>query len=429
MTTEAELLARAEAAIPGGVNSNNRKLPFPFVPARAMGSRIVDIEGREYLDYHAAFGPIVLGHNDPLVNDAVMSATATVDLIGAGVTEGEVLLAEEIQELVPCAERVLLANSGSEATFMALRLARAVTRRQRIVKFQGTYHGWHDAVAMNVISQPDMIGRTDPISLGLSPGVVADTLVLPFNSVEALEAISDADQIAAILVEAIPHNIGCVIPTAEFVAELRATAQRIGAILIFDEVITGFRHSLGGYQSLCGITPDLAVFAKAMANGYPIAALVGRKEIMERFAPGGDVFFAGTYNGHPLCVAAARATISALRDGTVHSRTFAFGEQLADGFRSIGSDLGIPMTVANFGSVVVPYFLDGTVRTYTDLLANDNQLDVWFRQSMCAEGIFMLPVALKRNHISAAHSQSDIDHTLDVARSVMRRVPASTIRP
>lgn len=426
MTQASALEERARAVIPGGVNSSNRRLPFPFVAARAHGSRIVDVDGRSYLDYHAAFGPIVLGHNHDAVNASVVAAMSRTDLVGAGVTEGEVVLAESLQELVPSAERVLLANSGSEATFMALRLARAVTARQRIVKFQGTYHGWHDAVALNVISARDAVGRPDPISAGLSPEVVANTLVLPFNDVAALERVmADAgDTIAAILVEVIPHNIGCVLPSAAFLGALRRAADQSGAVLIFDEVITGFRHGLGGYQRTVGVTPDLSVFAKAMANGYPIAALVGSARLMDRFAPGSDVFFAGTYNGHPMAVAAANATIDSLKDGSVHAHTFALGEHLAEGFRTIGRELGIPMTVASYGSVVVPYFYDGPATTYTDLLANDTALDMWFRRSMCDRGVFMLPVALKRNHVSAAHTRADIDMTLEVAREVLRGAPA-----
>lgn len=423
----ADLVERSRRVIPGGVNSANRSLPWPLVVRSASGSTFTDVEGRTYLDYHAAFGPYILGHNSPVVNDAVRQALERVDLIGAGVTEPEIALAETLHELVPSAERVLLTNSGSEATYAALRLARAVTGRAKIVKFQGAYHGWHDAVAMNVISPADRIGHPDPLSLGMVPEVVANTIVLPFNDVAALQATMDANghEIAAILVEVIPHNIGCVLPRPDFLASLRALASEHASLLVFDEVITGFRHALGGYQSLVGVTPDLTVFAKAMANGFPIAAIVGLSTYMDRFAPGGGVFFAGTYNGHPVNVAAALATIGALRDGSVHAHTFALGRALADGLRAVAAEHGVPMTVAQFGSVVVPYFMEGRIESYEDLLANDNARDIWFRRSMCERGIFMLPTALKRNHISAAHTDSDIDRTLETARAVLGSLPAS----
>jgi glutamate-1-semialdehyde 2,1-aminomutase len=416
------LAERARKVLPGGVNSVNRVLPWPLVFTGAQGAYLTDADGKRYLDYHAAFGPYLLGHNHPRVNAAVRAAMERIDLIGAGVSDLEIQLAEKLCQHVPCAERVMLANSGSEATYYALRLARAVTGRKKIVKFQGAYHGWHDAVLMNVISPPDKIGRKDPLSLGMLPDVIDHTLVLPFNDVEAVNELMQAraDEIAAILVEIIPHNIGVVLPRPEFLGALRALCDRHGTVLIYDEVITGFRHGLGGYQALCGVTPDLAAFAKAMANGYPLAALAGRAEMMERFAPGGGVMLSGTYNGHPFGVAAALATIAELEDGSVHKQCFALGERLRAGLQAIGDELGIPMKVVAFGSVVVPYFMQGAITTYTDLFRNDAARDVAFRTAMCERGIFMIPTALKRNHISAAHTPADIDRTLETAREVLK---------
>jgi glutamate-1-semialdehyde 2,1-aminomutase len=422
-----DLVERARQVIPGGVNSSNRVLPWPIAITRAAGAHFTDADGKEYLDYHAAFGPLILGHNHPRVNAAVHEVIERLDIIGAGVTDIEVELAETIARHVPSAERVLLANSGSEATYAALRLARAVTGRRSIVKFQGTYHGWHDAVLMNVISAPDKLGQRDPLSQGMLPEVIEHTIVLPFNDVEVLADTlqRQADEIAAVLVEVIPHNIGCVLPRPEFLQALRQLTETHGCLLIFDEVITGFRHALGGYQSIAGVTPDLTTFAKAMANGYPIAALAGKRQYMERCAPGGGVFFAGTYNGHPVGVAAALATIAELEDGSVHRHCFALARQAADGIEEIGRELGLPVTVARFGSVFVPYFMEGPIENYVDLLRNDNALDVWFRQTMCERGIFMIPTALKRNHVSAAHTRADIDRTLETAREVLRGRPAS----
>ena len=416
-----QLAERAQAVIPGGVNSANRALPWSLVTKDAQGAYFTDIDGKRYLDYHAAFGPLILGHNDPTVNEAVRAATNTVDLMGAGVTLPEIELAEKLVELVPSAERVLLTNSGSEATYAALRLARAVTGRNSIIKFQGTYHGWHDAVLMNVITPAEKMGTKDPLSLGMLPDTVDHTVVLPFNDVAAVRQTLavQGESIAAILVEVIPHNIGCVLPTAEFLQTLRDEATRYGCVLIFDEVITGFRHDLGGYQKIAGVTPDLTTFAKAMANGYPIAALVGKAQFMDRYAPGGGVFFAGTYNGHPLNVSAALATIAILEDGSIHRHTAALAERASSGIEEIARDLGITITVARFGSVFVPYFMEGPISSYSDLLRNDTAMDVAFRQGMCDQGIFMIPTALKRNHISAAHTVEDIDRTLEVARDVL----------
>lgn len=424
--TNATLVERARQVIPGGVNSGNRGLPWPMAFVRAEGAYLFDADGRRYLDYHAAFGPIILGHNHPRVNAAVVEAMRRIDIIGAGVTDLEIELAGRLNRHIPCAERVLLTNSGSEATYAALRLARAVTGRNKIIKFQGTYHGWHDAVLMNVISPPEKIGQYDPLSLGMLPEVIHQTIVLPFNDTEAVaETLQrQGEQIAAIIVEVIPHNIGCVLPRPEFLQALRDLTHRYGVVLIFDEVITGFRHALGGYQSIVGVTPDLATFAKAMANGFPIAALAGRAALMDRFAPGGGVLFAGTYNGHSVGVAAALATIAELESGEVHNHCFELAQIAADGLTQIAAELGIPLTVARFGSVFVPYFMEpGPIESYTDLFRNHTARDVWFRKTMCEHGIFMIPTALKRNHVSAAHTRADIDRTLEVARQVLRSMP------
>jgi glutamate-1-semialdehyde 2,1-aminomutase len=261
------------------------------------------VDGNEYVDYHAAFGPIVLGHCDAEVDKAAAEATRELGLMGIGTTELEIEAAEAISEHVPSAEMVHFCNSGSEATYNAVRLARAVTGRPKLVKFQGCYHGWHDYLCMNVISPRDRLGKHDPGSAGMLPEALQNTIVLTFNSVPELEQAfaESGDEIAAVILEPIPHNIGCVMPRPEFLKALRELTKRNGSLLIFDEVITGFRHALGGYQAICGVTPDLTTLAKSMANGYPCAALCGKRDFMQRFATaGGDVFFAGTYNAHHL---------------------------------------------------------------------------------------------------------------------------------
>jgi glutamate-1-semialdehyde 2,1-aminomutase len=419
----AEMAAEARQFIPGGVNSSTRSLDPPIIWKNAYGSRIVDLDGREYIDYHAAFGPIILGHNDPAVNRRVAEAMSSVDMIGVGTTEQEVQLAEKLCRHIPSCERVLLCITGSEATYNAVRLARAVTGRKKLIKFQGCYHGWHDYLCMNVISPRDKLGQQHLLSAGTLEEAAAQTTVIDFNRLEQLEdALQQAkDQVAAVIVEPIPHNIGCVLPLPGFLQGLRNLCDGYGALLIFDEVITGFRHGLGGYQKICGVTPDLTTLAKSMANGYPCAALCGKREYMDRFQTNrGDVFFAGTYNGHPTGVAAALATIEELEDGSIYDRLYRNGEYLAFELAGIMSRAGIQGHVAQFGSVVVPYFMEPPVENYTDLLRNNTDLDLRFRKEMLARGIFMLPLALKRNHLSAAHTMPEITDTLQHAEDVLK---------
>jgi len=423
--TNASLFDRATAVTPGGVNSGTRGLADPKVWARAEGAYLYDADGTRYLDYHAAFGPIILGHNHPAVNAAVAQAMTQVDLTGVGTTELEILLAEKVVEHVPSAEKALIFGSGTEATYLAQRLARAVTGRVKLVKFQGCFHGWHDYLLMNINSAPDKIGQQDPASAGMLPEAIENTIVLPFNDREALETElkSQGDDIAAVILEPIPHNIGCVMPRPDFVQTLRSLCDQHGIILIFDEVITGFRHGLGGYQEKLGILPDLTTMAKAIANGYPCAVLAGRNDLMMRFSSaGGDVFVGGTYNGHPVATAAALATIAELEDGTVHERIFRLGDKVRRGMQEIADRLDIDMTVAGYGSVFVPYFMSGTITRYADLLRNNTEADTMFRSEMCKRGILMLPLAMKRNHISGAHRDADIDRTLNVAEDVLKEM-------
>jgi len=428
----AQLFEEARRFIPGGINTSIRVLPVPLVFARARGARIWDVDGNEYIDYHAAFGPPILGHCHPKVQERVFETVQQLDLIGTGTTELEVQLAKKICEHVPSAEKVLFCNSGSEATYHAIRLARAVTGRAKIIKFQGCYHGFHDAVALNVISAPEKIGKTpsgpyphDPLSAGSVKEVIENTIVLTFNNIqEVADAVRRRGrEIAAIILEPIPHNIGCVLPRFEFLSGLRQIASENDIILIFDEVITGFRHGLGGYQKICGITPDLTTLGKAIANGYPLAAVCGRADLMDRFATGGgDVFFAGTYNAHPLGTAAALATIEELEKPETYQHIFRLGDRMRAGLTDIIQRLGIKATVAGFGSVFLTYFMEPPIENYTDLLRNDADLFVRYRMKMLGRGIFKLPMNLKRNHVSASHTAEDIDRTLEAAEESMREL-------
>ena len=429
MTTHhrsSQLFRDALEVIPGGVNTSIRRIEPPLVFTEAHGAVLQDVDGNRYIDYLGAFGPIILGHNFEAVNCRVAEAMQQIDLLGTGLTELEIELAHKICQHIPAAEKVLLCNSGAEATYHAIRLARAVTERKKIIKFQGCYHGWHDSVAMNVISQPGRLGKKDPLSAGTLPEVIANTLVCDFNDLDGVEKAvkENSRQIAAIILEPIPHNIGCVLPKPGFLQGLREITRREGILLIFDEVITGFRHSLGGYQKICGVTPDLTTLGKAIANGYPIAAVSGKREWMDRFSthPDGDVYFAGTYNGHPFGCAAALATIETLETRGVHEHIFRLGEKMRLGLEEITRRLGLPATVAGFGSVFLLYFLEGPIESYTDLLRNDEKRFVAYRQKMLERGIFELPFNLKRNHISFSHDEQHIERSLDAAEDVLREL-------
>jgi glutamate-1-semialdehyde 2,1-aminomutase len=421
-----QLAEQARRYTPGGVHSSTRALQPPLVWKAARGSRLTDVDGRDYVDYHAAFGPIILGHRNARVDEAAIEAIGTVDLIGVGSTELEIQLARKLVEHLPSAECALLCVTGSEATFNAVRLARAVTGRKKLAKFQGCYHGWHDYLCMNVISPADKLGQYDPASAGMLEESIQNTVVLPFNDLAAVEDALRTRQIAGLIVEPIPHNIGCVMPQAGFLEGLRELATMYGTVLIFDEVITGFRHGLGGYQARCGVTPDLTTVAKSMANGYPVAALCGKRDLMTRFqTSGGDVFFAGTYNGHPTGVAAALSTIEQMEDGAAHGRLFADGAWVAAELTATIERLRLEAQVAQYGSVFVIYFLAGPVRSYADLLRNDKAKDIRFRRGMIERGFFCLPLPMKRNHISAAHSREDLSRTLQAAEDVLKEIARS----
>ena len=425
----AALAARAAAVIPGGVNSGQRRVPGleDLVITATAGATFTDADGRTYTDYHSAFGPPLLGHNDPDVDAAVAAAGRSVDLMGIGVTPVEIELAERLVEIVPSVEKVLLTATGSEATFHALRLARTVTGRRHVIKFQGCYHGWHDAVAMNVISLPEKVGTKDPLSQGILPEVLDATLVLPFNDADAVQAALREHDVAAIILEPIPHNIGAVLPQPGFLERLRELATAHGTVLVFDEVITGFRHGLGGYQAVCGVTPDLTTLGKAMANGWPVSALGGKAELMDLFSmtPGRPAFFAGTFNGHPATTAAALATVDKLQREPVHEHVFRLGERARSGLQELYDRLSVPAVVSGFGSVFLTYFLEGPVVSYDDLLRNDVDLFVGYRRELMQEGIFELPLNLKRSHISYAHTDDDVDRLLEGTEAAVGRFLAT----
>jgi glutamate-1-semialdehyde 2,1-aminomutase len=412
--------------IPGGVNTSIRRMEPHLVFTQAHGAVMTDANGREYIDYQAAFGPLILGHNHAAVNARVMDVMSRLDLTGTGTLDIEIDLARKIVQHVPSAERVLFCNSGSEATYQALRLARAATGRTKIVKFQGCYHGWHDAVAKNIITAPARMGTSDPASAGSLSDVLDKTLVCRFNDLDDVERMvnRNAGEVAAIILEPIPHNIGCVMPKQSFLEGLRELTRVKGIVLIFDEVITGFRHGLSGYQGFCGVTPDLTALGKAMANGYPIAAVCGSQHLMERYntQPGGDVLFAGTYNGHAMCCAAALATIEELEKPEVFEHIVNMGARMRNGLDEILSRQGIAGVVAGFRSVFLTYFMEGPIESYDDVLRNDERMFVEYRRRLLDHGIFKLPMNLKRACVGASHTTAHIDHTLQVCEDVLQKL-------
>lgn len=417
-------LERARRSMPGGVNSATRSIGAPYAFANGEGAYIVDIDHNRYLDYHAAFGANLLGYRNEEVSRAVAEAATDHALLGLGVSPLEIEFAEIVCESIPSAEVVAATMSGSEAVTQALRLARAATGRSYVVKFQGGFHGSGDSVARNVISSAECAYEWDPISSGILSESLTRTLVAEFNDIESVRALisSHSDQIAAVVVEPVLHNIGCLVPREGFLQELRRLCTANGIVLVFDEVITGFRHALGGVQELADVTPDLTTFGKAIGNGYPVAGLAGRREIMSEFnSVEGDVLLAGTFNGHPVSMAAAIATVRYLRENgdDFYPRTTGLASRMREGLSEIVSELSLPATAVSYGSVFVLYFIEGDIHGYRDILRNDDVAYIRFHREMFDRGVSMLPLSLKRNHVSGAHTQDDIDRTLEIARDVL----------
>lgn len=414
------LLREAARVLPGGVNTAKRRVSPAVCPRRGQGGWIETVDGARLIDHHCAYGAVFLGHALPELGGRVQQAMREGTLFGIGVTELEVEVARKIVEHVPSADLCLMCGSGSEATFHAIRLARGATGRAKVVKFQGCYHGSHDYVALNYLSPAERVGAPDPFSAGVLPEAIANTLVCGFNDLDDVRQTfeSHPDEIAAVIVEPIAHNAASIMPAPEFLPGLRTICDREGAVLIFDEVITGFRHAMGGYQALVGVTPDLTTLAKALGNGVPVAALAGRHELMNRFSTtaDGDVWFAGTYNGNAVGLAAALTSIETLEREPVHEHVFRLGERMRSGLRDIADEAGIPAVVSGFGSVFVLLFMDGELRTYADVLRNDAELQVAYRRQLLARGVLEVPENLGRSHIMYSHSDDDVDRTLEASR-------------
>lgn len=424
------LLESAKDSLPGGVNSTVRvdidgdPISFEY----GKGSKIVDVDGNEFIDYLCAWGPIILGHCDEELNDRVASVLDEQDLFGLGSTQVELDAARAIKERVPSADKVLFGVTGSEVTARAIRLARGVTGRDKIIKFQGHYHGWYDPLCLNVTSDESKLGQKDPLSDGLGRNAVDDSIVLPFNDVNAVEETvrEHGDDIAAMILEPVAHNMGCVVPKEGYLQELRRISDENDIVLIFDEVITGFRHDIGGVQKLEGVTPDLTTMGKAVANGYPVSVLCGKDEYMSEFTTSdGSVRFAGTYNGHAGSMAAVVETIRLLEERSVHDRTFELRKQIANGIEDLIEDIGLNAQVLTYGNVFATYFVEGPVNQYKDVLRGDVQKYKEYRREMIERGVMMVPNHPKRNYLTGSHSEADIQRTLDAADEALRVVADS----
>jgi len=423
---DVEIIKRSLRVTPGGVHSAARRID-PFIAwDKADGAYIWDLDRNRYIDYHGAWGPIILGHRHPYVNKKVVEAIQKWDLFGLGTTELEVQLAERICKNVPCAEEILICNTGSAATYHAVRVSRAFTGRQKIIKFQGCFHGWHDYLLRNTLSKPERIYKRDPGSAGMLEEAIDNTLVCRLNDLEDVENTCKKyeGKIAAIIIEPLAHNIGCVMLADNFLQGLRHMADKYGIVLIFDEVVTGFRVGLGGYQAICGVTPDLTTMGKAIANGYPIAVIAGYRDIMEKFntSPNGDVFFAGTYNAHPVCVAAALATMDILEKENVYEHIFDLGTRMRAGLQEIVDRMSLPATVVGYGSVFLIYWGKGPFNNYEDLLLLDAEKFLAFRRGMIERGFFFVPVHLKRALFSYAHTEEDMQKTLEAAEDTLKEI-------
>lgn len=417
-----ELLAQARKVIPGGVNSPVRAFgPVGIEPrfiARAAGSHIWDVEGIEYIDYVGSWGPLILGHAPPDVVQAVCQAAGRGTSFGAP-TAAEAQLARLVCERISSVEMVRLVNSGTEATMTAVRLARAFTSRSKIIKFIGGYHGHADAFLVKAGSGAATLGT--PTSPGVPVAVVADTLTSEFNDLEAVRSLfkANASQIAAVIVEPVCGNAGVIPPVDGFLQGLRKLTSSEGAMLIFDEVMTGFRVSPSGAQGLFGISPDLTTFGKIIGGGLPIGAVGGQTDIMQLLAPLGPVYQAGTLSGNPIAVAAGLATLKALNTET-YSKLEVLASQLEEGFRNNLAKLSLPYQFQRVGSMACLFFNEIPVENYQQAASSDTERFAVYFRAMLEQGIYLPPSQFEAIFISAAHMPEDIEQAIEANLQALR---------
>jgi glutamate-1-semialdehyde 2,1-aminomutase len=425
MEDSASLFTRALRRIPGGVNSPVRAFRgvggTPFFTVRADGCRLFTADGRELIDYVCTWGPALFGHNHPRIRAAIAAALENGTSFG---TPGplEVEMAETLAAVVPSLEMVRLCNSGTEATMSCVRLARGFTGHDKIIKFAGCYHGHVDALLVKAGSGALTLGHPD--SAGIPAATAADTIVLPFNDLAAVDAAFAAwpGQIAALILEPYPANVGLILPDPGFLAALRERCTRAGAVLIFDEVMTGFRLAAGGVQEISGVRPDLTALGKIIGGGLPVGAFGGRRDIMEKLAPLGPVYQAGTLSGNPLAVAAGLAALALIREQPPYAALESAGQKLAAALRAAAAQKGLPLQIPQTGSMFSFFFTDTPVRDYTSALASDAPAFRKFFHAALDRGVYLPPSPYETCFISTAHDSAALDRTAEILTAVLAAI-------
>ena len=433
-----QLHQQARNYSPAGVQGVGRYYaPFPLYMKKAFGARIWDVDDNEYIDYHASYGPASLGYNEPRVRRAVINVMENEGILFAQPHPREVELCKTFTEIIPYAEKTSLhGGGGSDPLYNAVRLARAYTGRKKILKFEGGYHGWHDELALSVRPSAAQAGSADemkpiPVSAGALPENAENTLIAPFNDEQITEKLvaQHSNELAAIFIEPVAHSCGCLLMKPGFLKFLRQLCDAYGCLLVFDEIITGFRHSLEGAGAQQGVHPDLAAFGKAIANGFVIAALTGRNKVMSLLGPEGPCFFSGTFNGHLLSVAACQETIRIMRTEPVHEKLFRLGEMMSEGINKAIRDAGIKAVCYHYGSIWCVYFTVDKVETYRDIIhfaaTKDSRIDRAYQAHLLNHGIYMQPNYTNRAFISYAHTEDDIQKTIDVSAAFFREHAAA----
>ena len=430
-TTESRrLFERANAVTPGGVQGEGRSAtPYPLFMTRAQGSRIWDVDGNEFVDFHSSFGAVLLGHNDPRINAAVRRAMDEHGVSFSTANPLEVELAERLIDMVPSAQRVVFSCTGTEATYHAIRLARGFTGRERILKFEGNYHGWHDYVAWShhfATDEGDGLPTPVAASAGI-PTAVRDLVeVREYNDAAGVRELlgRQGDTIAAVIVEPVFHNAGAILPEPGFLEAIREACTAAGTLLIFDEVITGFRHGPGGAQGRYGVTPDLTTLGKALGNGFPISVLAGRADVMDRLGPKGDVLFAGTFAGHTLNCAVALEVTRIVQEGAIHRHLERLGDRLVAGCEAAIAQTGALAQVRSIAGVWTVVFTDAPIRRFRDFarfaMDKDHPVQRGYRNWLLERGIYVHPHYMIRGFFTGAHTDEDVDRLIDATASYMQ---------
>ena len=424
------LFERANAVSPGGVQGEGRgATPYPLFMTRAQGSRIWDVDGNEYVDFHNSFGAVLLGHNDPRINRAVIRAMDEHGVSFSAANPLEVELAERLVGMIPSAERVAFSCTGTEATYHAIRLARGFTGRERILKFEGNYHGWHDYVAWSHHFATDEGGDVPtpvPASAGMPAAIRDLVIVREYNDSAGVRTVlaEEGDSIAAVILEPVFHNAGVVLPEPGFLETLREACTAAGTLLIFDEVITGFRHGPGGAQAALGVTPDLTTMGKAIGNGFPISVLAGRGDVMDHLGPKGDVLFAGTFAGHTFNTAAALACTEVVLEGSIHDHLRTLGTRLTSGIQAAIDETGARVQVREMAGVWTIYFTDQPIRRFRDFarfaMDKNHPLQRAYRDTLLEHGIYVHPHYMIRGFLTGAHTTDDVDRVVEATASFLR---------